>query len=178
MLMGSRSLEVHIKPHPFWDFGKDWWRCRSVAAVYNRPSVWGCARGSYCYKGEYLSKSSNSPLVTPIFYIRIGFRAKFRFRGSISELIYIYSYMLLSYIYMGDNQRTYIYICRGDNQRTHTYMKISSLPNSYTGNRLGRVPEPQKLTLMLYILNLYSNLSYDLPHPCTVTYVTAHWRVE
>ena len=57
--------------------------------VYNRPSVCGCARGSYCYKGKYLSKSSNSPLVTPIFYIRIGFRAKFRFRGSISELIYI-----------------------------------------------------------------------------------------
>ena len=44
-------------------------------------------------------------------------------------------------------------------------MKISSLPNSYTGNRLGRVPEPLKLTLMLYILKLYSNLSYDLPHP-------------
>ena len=58
-----------------------------MAAVYNRPSVCGCARGSYCYKGKYLSKSSNSPLVTPIFYIRIGFRAKFRFRGSISELI-------------------------------------------------------------------------------------------
>ena len=109
MLMGSRSLEVYIKPHPFWDFGKDWWRCLSVAAVYNRPSVWGCARGSYCYKGEYLSKSSNSPLVAPIFYIRIGFRAKFRFRGSKSELIYIHEY-ILSYIYRGDNQRTYMYV--------------------------------------------------------------------
>ena len=110
-----------------WKSHKDWWRWRSVAAVYNRPSVCGCARGSYCYKGKYLSKSSNSPLVTPIFYIRIGFRAKFRFRGSISELIYIYSYVLLSYIYRGDNQRTCMYVGVITSEHIHIW-KIRPYP--------------------------------------------------
>ena len=46
-------------------------------------------------------------------------------------------------------------------------MKISSLPNSYTGNRLGRVTESRELIERPYVTALDPNLPTLASHPCT-----------